>query len=168
MCELPFWTSCHFKLTPNERMEGWMGGWIFNFPTLISSTHFSNTNHAWRYFRRLLDRLFADTNILAHKQHTCPHAFIHERKLLEDAQGALLFKVLPGYLRPSSGVRMTHKITKPNGCLTQTTPLGCLCCTAVSFKSPWSNCWAFQKKHDLLLKSPALKCLIWSRDIKVV
>lgn len=59
-----------------------------------------------------------------------PHERIHEHKLLENAQGALLFKVLPEYLRPSSGVQLTHKITKPNGCLTQTTPLGCLYCTA--------------------------------------
>lgn len=44
--------------------------------------------------------------------HTC-------MKCLEDAQGTLQFKVLPRYLCPSPGVRLTHKITKPNGCLTQ-------------------------------------------------
>lgn len=44
--------------------------------------------------------------------HTC-------MKCLEDAQGTLQFKVLPPYLCPSPGVRLTHKITKPNECLTQ-------------------------------------------------
>lgn len=76
---------------------------------------------------------------------------IRECKQLEDAQGALQFKVLPEYLCPSPGVQLTHKITEPNGCLTQTAPSGCLCCAAKmqsATNRPRVIAGAFQKSHN--------------------
>ncbi len=80
--------------------------------------------------QHVLPRMTTLTNFSQQVVYTHKHTFvdIHAHKC--NVQGALLFKVLPEDLCPSSGVQLTHKITKPNGCLTQTTPLGCWCCTA--------------------------------------
>lgn len=48
----------------------------------------------------------------------CPPTITHEQTT------SSTLKVLPEHLCPSSGAQLTHKMTKSNGYLTQTTPQG--------------------------------------------